>query len=59
LRIDESPCSAVVVFADLDISEDLPIGETKEITLPALPPGEYPFTCQMQMYRGELVVNEK
>jgi plastocyanin domain-containing protein len=58
LRTDESPCSSVVVFAGLDMSEDLPVGEIKEITLPALPPGEYPFTCQMQMYRGDLVVKE-
>ena len=58
LRTDESPCSSVVVFAGLDISEDLPVGEIKEISLPALPPGEYPFTCQMQMYRGDLVVKE-
>ena len=56
LRTDESPCSSVVVFADLDISEELPVGKIKEIALPALPPGEYPFTCQMQMYRGDLVV---
>lgn len=58
LRTDESPCSSVVVFAGLDISEDLPIGEIKEIKLPALQPGEYPFTCQMQMYRGDLVVRQ-
>jgi plastocyanin domain-containing protein len=58
LRTDESPCSSVVVFAGLDISEDLPVGEIKEIALPALSPGEYPFTCQMQMYRGDLVVKE-
>lgn len=58
LRTDESPCSSVVVFTGLDISEDLPVGETKEIGLPPLTPGEYPFTCQMQMYRGDLVVKE-
>ena len=58
LRTDESPCSSVVVFAGLDISEDLPVGEIKIIELPALQPGEYPFTCQMQMYRGDLVVTE-
>lgn len=58
LRTDESPCSSVVVFADLDISEELPVGEIKEISLPAMTPGEYPFTCQMQMYRGDLVVKE-
>jgi plastocyanin domain-containing protein len=58
LRTDESPCASVVVFADLDISEELPVGEVKRIELPALTPGEYPFTCQMQMYRGDLVVKE-
>tara|TARA_R110002049_G_scaffold308839_2_gene514413 strand:- start:1563 stop:1922 length:360 start_codon:yes stop_codon:yes gene_type:complete len=57
-RIDESPCAAVVVFADLDISQDLAVGEVSEVALPALPPGKYPFTCQMQMYRGELTVKE-
>lgn len=59
LREDESPCSATVVFADLDISKDLPVGEISEVTLPALSSGEYTFTCQMQMYRGELIVEEK
>lgn len=58
LRIDESPCAAVVVFADLDISQDLPVGEVSEVSLPALAPGKYPYTCQMQMYRGELTVEE-
>jgi plastocyanin domain-containing protein len=58
LRIDESPCAVVVVFADLDISQDLAVGEVSEVALPALPPGNYPFTCQMQMYRGELIVEE-
>jgi len=59
LRNDESPCASVVVFADLDISQELRVGEIEEVRLPALPPGEYPFTCQMQMYRGDVVVKEK
>ncbi|GAB5450265.1 MAG: cupredoxin domain-containing protein [Halioglobus sp.] len=58
LRTDESPCSAVVVFPDLDISEDLPVGTLKEVLIPELESGEYPFTCQMQMYRGNLVVRD-
>lgn len=58
LRTDESPCSAVVVFPDLDISEDLPVGTLKEVLIPELEAGEYPFTCQMQMYRGNLVVRD-
>lgn len=57
LRKDASPCAATVVFSDFDISEDLPLNKVKDIKLPALESGAYAFTCQMQMYRGELIVN--
>ncbi len=56
LRKDASPCAATVVFADLEISTELPLDRAKEVRLPPQPPGSYPFTCQMQMYRGELLV---
>ena len=56
LRKDASPCAAMVVFPDADISEELPLNKVKAIVLPAMPRGEYAFTCQMQMYRGTLVV---
>jgi plastocyanin domain-containing protein len=56
IRKDASPCAATVVFADFDISEELPLNKPKEIKLPPLGAGQYPFTCQMQMYRGELIV---
>jgi plastocyanin domain-containing protein len=59
LRKDASPCAGMVLFSDLHISEELPVDKIKEIQLPALKAGTYPFTCQMQMYRGELVVNPK
>ncbi len=55
-RKDPSPCAATVVFSDFDVSEELPLNKSKTIALPAMQPGEYPFTCQMQMYRGTLVV---
>lgn len=58
LRKDASPCAATVVFADLDIAEELPLDQPKAIELPPLAVGDYPFTCQMQMYRGELVVSD-
>ncbi|MAK42650.1 MULTISPECIES: cupredoxin domain-containing protein [unclassified Spongiibacter] len=58
LRKDASPCAATVVFADFDISEELPLNKSKDISLPPLASGEYPFTCQMQMYRGVLIVKE-
>lgn len=56
LRKDASPCAGTVVFTELEISEELPVGKTKEVRLPPQQPGNYAFTCQMQMYRGELVV---
>ena len=55
-REDPSPCAEYVVFPDLDISKKLAVHETTDISLPAMAAGEYPFTCQMQMYRGTLVV---
>jgi len=56
-RKDASLCAATVVFAAIDISEELPLNKPKDIRLPPLASGEYPFTCQMQMYRGMLIVN--
>lgn len=56
LRKDKAPCAAMVQFPDLEISEELTVDEQVTVELPALAKGEYPFTCQMQMYRGTLVV---
>ncbi|TCK02337.1 cupredoxin domain-containing protein [Marinobacterium mangrovicola] len=56
VRQDPSPCASVVVFQDFDISEELPLNQAKEVRLQPMQPGHYPFTCQMQMYRGELIV---
>jgi plastocyanin domain-containing protein len=56
LRKDASPCAEMVLFSDFDISEELPLNKPKAIALPAMEPGEYDFTCQMQMYRGKLLV---
>lgn len=56
LRKDKSPCAAMVQFPDLGISEELTVDRTVKVELPAMAKGEYPFTCQMQMYRGTVVV---
>ena len=55
-RQDETPCSEVVIFDQLNISAKLPIRKTHEITLTVKEIGEYDFTCQMGMYRGKLIV---
>jgi plastocyanin domain-containing protein len=56
LRKDVSPCSEMLLFPELDISESLPMNKPATIPLPPLAKGEYPFHCQMQMYRGVLKV---
>ncbi len=56
IRKDASPCAGTVVFAVYKISEELPLNQNKDIRLPARTSGEYSFTCQMQMYRGELII---
>ena len=56
MRKDASPCAEMVLFPDQDISVTLPLNKMKEVKIPALKAGAYPFHCQIQMYRGELVV---
>lgn len=55
-REDKSACAETVVFPELDISEALPVDQEAMITLPALKPGKYAFHCQMNMYRGTLII---
>ena len=56
MRKDASPCAGTVIFSDFDISEELPLNQFKSIVLPVMENGEYAFNCQMQMYRGTLLV---
>ena len=56
LRKDASPCAEMLLFPDLGISENLPLNKPRTVRLPPLAKGEYPFHCQMQMYRGVLKV---
>lgn len=56
LRRDPAPCAEQVQFPDLGISAELPLDKSVEVRLPELQAGEYPFSCQMQMYRGTLSV---
>jgi plastocyanin domain-containing protein len=55
-RKDPSPCAATVIFPDFEISEELPLNKTIEISLPIMKKGKYVFHCQMQMYKGYLIV---
>ena len=59
VRKDPSPCAETVQIPDLQIIETLPLNQVKTLYLPAMPAGEYPFHCQMQMYRGQIHVVEE
>ncbi len=56
LRRDTNPCAEKVIFENLNVSADLPLGEPHDIVLTPKKRGRYPFTCQMGMYRGTLIV---
>lgn len=48
--------AAMVIFDELDLSEELPIYKTKDIVLTPDKPGKIHFACQMKMYRGDLTI---
>lgn len=56
IRKDPSPCAEVVVFSDLNISEQLPLNQAKDIIITFDRMGDVEFTCQMGMYRGKITV---
>jgi plastocyanin domain-containing protein len=56
LRKDPSPCAAKVIFTELGVSAELPVGEAREVRLGPQQPGDYEFACEMHMYRGVLSV---
>jgi plastocyanin domain-containing protein len=58
IRKDSSPCAEKVIFSELDISADLPVGKPYELTITPQKAGVFDFTCQMAMYRGKLIVEE-
>jgi len=56
IREDATPCAEYVVFEDFGIQQQLPLGEPVEFTVTPDKAGRFDFTCQMQMYRGVLLV---
>lgn len=56
IRKDDSPCSSVVLFPELEISAELPLNKSFDILLPAMEKGQYAFHCQMKMYSGNIFV---
>ena len=55
-REESALCSERVVLPAFDKSAVLPEGEEVAVEFIATEPGEYPFSCQMGMLRGRIVV---
>lgn len=55
-REESSPCSEQVLFDAFGKSARLPQGTPVAVELMPTEPGSFPFTCQMGMLRGTLVV---
>jgi plastocyanin domain-containing protein len=55
-RDETASCSEQVVFGDFGVARNLPAFQTTTIELLPSRPGEFTFTCGMNMLRGKLVV---
>ncbi|QIR41824.1 cupredoxin domain-containing protein (plasmid) [Tolypothrix sp. PCC 7910] len=56
LRKNSSNCLAKVLIPDFGIAADLPLNELTSIEFTPEKPGEYAFTCGMNMFRGVIAV---
>ena len=55
-RDETASCSEQVIFGDFGIARDLPAFKTTSIEFTPDKPGEFTFTCGMNMLRGKLIV---
>ncbi len=57
LRSGSPNCGAKVVFPELGLTKEIPLGGMALVEIPPSPSGELRFTCGMGMYRGRLVIS--
>jgi len=55
-RADEINCGSEVIFKDLNIRKNLPVGEVVTIDIPTDKTGEFSFACGMDMLKGKIIV---
>jgi plastocyanin domain-containing protein len=56
-RRESTPCGEEVVLPDFGKRAHLPQDKSVSIEVTPEKPGEYEFTCGMNMYRGKIIVN--
>lgn len=57
LRRDPNRCLEKVLVPDFHIAQALALNHVTSVELTPQEPGEYPFTCGMNMYRGVIEVH--
>ena len=55
-RRESTPCGEEVVLPDFGRRAHLPEDRTVAVEITPREPGEYEFTCGMNMYKGKLIV---
>ena len=55
-RREDSPCSDEIVLPDFGIRRALPAHAKTELTVKPERPGEFEFTCGMNMLHGKILV---
>lgn len=58
IREEKAPCSEMVLFSNFNKSAVLPYGKNTTVEIMPTKAGTYPFSCQMGMYKGTLIVKE-
>jgi len=56
-RVSESACAHALVFPDLNVERELPLGRDVAIDVPASAPRRLGFQCGAGPYRGKLLIN--
>jgi plastocyanin domain-containing protein len=55
-RADDKNCGGEVVFPELNIRKEIPVGQTTTVEFTPQKTGELAFTCGMDMMRGKVIV---
>jgi hypothetical protein len=55
-RLDEDNCADRIVFKELNITKNLPVGQVVTVDIPTEQEKTFTFACGMNMYKGQIIV---